>query len=106
MSKTPQNSAVPKRGILKPSTRENLRIYWYNFRSSKLSIIGLIIVVISIFLALFPQAVTHYPEHVKEFVDFANAGQAPNSVYWFGTDTNGRDIFTRVIYSFRGAMLM
>ena len=106
MSKTPQNSAVPKRGILKPSTRENLRIYWYNFRSNKLSIIGLIIVVISIFLALFPQAVTHYPEHVKEFVDFANAGQAPNSVYWFGTDTNGRDIFTRVIYSFRGAMLM
>lgn len=92
MSNIPQKSVKARGGFLKPSTRENLRIYWYNFRSNKLSIIGLIIVAISVFLALFPQAVTHYPEHVKEFVDFANAGQAPNSVYWFGTDTNGRDI--------------
>jgi len=99
--------AVTKRtGLLKPSTRENLKIYWYNFRSNKLSIVGLIIVLISVFLALFPQAVTHFPQHVEAFVDYANASQAPNSTYWFGTDVNGRDIFTRVIYSFRGAMLM
>ena len=106
MSHTQRSGALPRRGLLKPSTRENLRIYWYNFRSNKLSIVGLIIVLISIYLALFPQTVTHFPEHVKEFVDFANAGQAPNATYWFGTDTNGRDIFTRVIYSFRGALLM
>ena len=106
MSHTQRSGALPQRGLLKPSTRENLRIYWYNFRSNKLSIVGLIIVLISIYLALFPQTVTHFPEHVKEFVDFANAGQAPNATYWFGTDTNGRDIFTRVIYSFRGALLM
>ena len=106
MSNASNQQILPKKGFLKPSTRENLKIYWYNFRSNKLSIVGLIIVLISIFLALFPQAVTHFPEHVAEYVDFANAGQAPNAVYWFGTDVNGRDIFTRVIYSFRGAMLM
>lgn len=107
MSNHPNTLAVPpRRRFLKPSTQENLRIYWYNFRSNKLSLIGLGIVFISIFLALFPQLVTQYPEHVREFVDYANASQAPNAVNWFGTDVYGRDIFTRVIYSFRGAMLM
>ena len=81
MSNASNQQILPKKGFLKPSTRENLKIYWYNFRSNKLSIVGLIIVLISIFLALFPQAVTHFPEHVAEYVDFANAGQAPNAVY-------------------------
>lgn len=104
-----ENQAAVKparRGLLKPSTRENLRIYWYNFRRNPLSIIGLIIVLICLYLALFPQTVTHFHEHVGEFVNFKDANQAPNSVYWFGTDVNGRDVYTRVIYSFRGAMLM
>lgn len=42
-----------KKGFLKPSTRENLRIYWYNFRSNKLSMVGLTIVLISVVLAVF-----------------------------------------------------
>lgn len=95
-----------KSGFLKPSTRENLKIYWYNFRSNKLSLIGLAIVFTTILLALFPQFFTRFPAHVSEFVDYANASQAPNALNWFGTDVYGRDIFTRVIYSFRGAMLM
>jgi len=106
MNETSADVMPVKKGFLKPSTRENMRIYWYNFRSNKLSILGLVFVLITIFLALFPQAVTHFPDHVKEFTDFANASQAPNATYWFGTDIYGRDVFTRVVYSFRGAMLM
>ena len=107
MKKTAETAVMPvRKGFLKPSTRESMRIYWYNFRRNKLSLLGLGIVLISLFLALFPQLVTHFPEHVKSFTDFANASQAPNSTYWFGTDIYGRDVFTRVIYSFRGALLM
>ncbi|MCE5209426.1 MAG: ABC transporter permease [Chloroflexi bacterium] len=95
-----------KRRLLKPSTVENLRIYWYNFRRNKLSIIGLIIVFISIVFALFPQWFMRFPQHVQQFVDYKNASLAPNSTYWFGTDVFGRDIFSRLIYSFRGAILM
>lgn len=103
---TSQTVPIKKKGLLKPSTRENLRIYWYNFRRNKLSMAGLIIVALSVIFALSPQVFAGYPQHAKEFVDFANASQAPNSAHWFGTDINGRDIFTRVIYSFRGTLLM
>ncbi len=95
-----------KHGFLAPSTKENLRIYWYNFRRNKLSLVGLIIVSICIILAIFPQFFGRFPEHVGEYVDFANESLAPNTTYWLGTDIYGRDIYTRIIYSFRGALVM
>ncbi len=97
---------VHKKYWIKPSTKENLKIYWYNFSRNKLSLTGLVIVAISITFALFPQLFCKFPAHVGEFVDYANESLAPNSTYWFGTDIYGRDIFTRVIYSFRGALVM
>jgi len=97
---------VKKPWFIKPSTKENLRQYWYKFSRNKLSIIGLIIVAISIFFAIFAPIITPYPQHVREFVDYSSAKLAPNSQYIFGTDIYGRDMLTRVIFSFRGALYM
>ena len=85
-------AAKKKKGFLKPSTRENFCIYWYNFRSNKLSMVGLTIVVISLILAVFAPYVAPFPEHAGAYVDLANAGVAPNATFWFGTDVTGRDI--------------
>lgn len=98
--------AISKKGFLSPSTKENLKIYWYKFSRNKLSLLGLGIVLISIFFALFAEWIVPFPDHVTAFVDYQNASQAPNGTYWFGTDTSGRDIFTRTIFSFRGALVM
>lgn len=106
LSPSRDTNVLGKKGFLKPSTKENLKIYWYKFSRNKLSVMGLIIVVACILLAIFAEFVTPYPEHSREFVDFSNAGSPPNSTYWFGTDVFGRDIFTRVIFSFRGALKM
>ena len=95
-----------KKGFLKPSTRENFCIYWYNFRSNKLSMVGLAIVVISLIFAIFAPYVAPFPEHAGAYVDLANAGVAPNATFWFGTDVTGRDILSRVIFGFRGALKM
>lgn len=95
-----------KKGLISPSTRENMRIYSYKFRHNKLSIIGLGIVLLCIFCAIFVMQIVPYPDHIGAFVDFANANQAPSAQHWFGTDTTGRDVFSRVIYCFRGALLM
>ena len=97
---------VVKKGFLKPSTKENLKIYWYNFRRNKLSMLGLVFVLTTIVFAVFAEHVAPFPQHARAFVDFANTNQAPNAVNWFGTDTAGRDIFSRVIFSFRGALTM
>ncbi len=99
-------STLHKKYLIRPSTKENLKIYWYNFRRNKLSLTGLVIVAISIIFALFPQLFSKFPAHVGEFVDYAHESLSPSSTYWFGTDIYGRDIFTRVIYSFRGALVM
>lgn len=95
-----------KQGWLSPSTRENLRIYRYKFTRNKLSIFGLVLVCISIFFAIFAKVIVPYPESIGSFVDYANANQAPSALHWFGTDQVGRDVFSRVIYSFRGALIM
>jgi peptide/nickel transport system permease protein len=92
--------------LIKPSTWENLSLYWYKFSRNKLSIIGLIIVIISIFFAVFAPMIAPYPQHVQEYVDYGNAKIAPNSDFLFGTDIYGRDILTRIIFSFRGALYM
>ena len=95
-----------KKGFLKPSTRENLRIYWYNFRSNKLSMVGLTIVLIPVVLAVFAPYIAPFPEHAGAYADLSSASQAPNGTFWFGTDVAGRDILSRVIFGFRGALKM
>lgn len=92
--------------MLSPSTRENLRIYRYKFTRNKLSIVGLIIVLISIFLAIFAPSIAPYPEHIFGFVDYDQSGLPPSAEHFFGTDVYGRDVFSRVLYCFRGALLM
>ncbi|WP_291633073.1 ABC transporter permease [Clostridium sp.] len=99
-------SNATKNSFLKASTRENLRIYWYKFSRNKLSILGIVIVILTILIAIFAPLIIPYPDHVKAFVDYANASQPPSSTYLFGTDIFGRDIFSRTIFSFRSALLM
>src|SRR4029434_9188145 len=36
--------------------------------------------------------------------DYAKMLQAPSSLHWFGTDSFGRDVFTRIIYGSRTAL--
>ncbi len=92
--------------FISPLTRENLRRYSYKFRKNILSVIGLIIVIISIFIAIFCMKISPYPEHVGAVVDFSNAGRPPGASHWFGTDVFGRDVLSRLLYSFRSAMIM
>jgi peptide/nickel transport system permease protein len=79
---------------------------WFKFSRNRLSVIGLAIVLLVILLAIFAPWVTPYPAHAGAFVDFNNASQSPNANHWLGTDIFGRDILTRIIFSFRGALVM
>jgi len=84
----------------------NLGKNWYKFSRNTLSIIGLVIVAGIIISAIFAPSITPYPEHAGPFVDFENANQPPSSQHLCGTDNIGRDIFSRIIFAFRGALIM
>lgn len=84
----------------------NAKRYWLKFSESKISVLGLAIVIAFIVLAFIGKYVVPYPEHIGSFVDFNNASLAPSSAHIFGTDVMGRDIFSRIIGSFRNTLLM
>lgn len=84
----------------------NLGKNWYKFSRNTLSIVGLVIVAGIIISAIFAPWITPYPEQAGPFVDFENTGQPPSLQHLCGTDNMGRDIFSRVIFAFRGALIM
>lgn len=85
---------------------DSLKKTWYKFSRNWLSVLGLVMVFTIIFLAVFAPYVTPYPQHAGKFVDFKNKNQPPSWQHLMGTDTIGRDILSRIIFSFRNALLM
>ncbi|UDF32343.1 UNVERIFIED_ORG: ABC transporter permease (plasmid) [Roseateles sp. XES5] len=71
-----------------------------------LSLIGLVLVGIVVFSAVFADFITPFPEHVGAVVDFANFNQPPHWPNIFGTDLVGRDLFTRVVYAYRVSLIL
>lgn len=79
---------------------------WYRFRRNPLSVIGLALVLLIVLAAVFAPYLTPYPAHAGSYVDFVNRNRPPNSVHWFGTDTVGRDLFSRVVFGYRVSLLL
>jgi peptide/nickel transport system permease protein len=69
-------------------------------------VVGLIVVVAIVSLAVFAPVVTPYPHEAGPFSNLREAGQPPSLHHLFGTDLSGRDILTRVVFAFRGDLLM
>ena len=84
----------------------NLGKNWYKFSRNRLSIIGLVIVLVIIVSAIFAPWIAPYPKEAGPFVDFNNAEQPPSFQHLCGTDDMGRDILSRIIFAFQDALLM
>ncbi|MHB1394155.1 MAG: ABC transporter permease [Clostridia bacterium] len=97
---------VQERAIVKADKYEKFKKTWYKFSLNKMSIVGLAIVCLVLFLGVFQPIIAPYPAHVGAYVNFKQASLAPNSTFWMGTDVFGRDIMSRVFYAFRGALTM
>lgn len=85
---------------------ENLKKAGHKFFRNKLSGVGLAVVLLIIFSAVFANYITPYPSHAGAYVDFAHSNKPPSAQFLLGTDNMGRDILTRIIFSFRGALYM
>lgn len=71
---------------------------WRRLRKNKLAIIGTAIIFTLILTAIFAPLIAPYPPD-KQNLSISEIG--PSSKHWFGTDTLGRDYFSRVIYGSR-----
>lgn len=78
----------------KSQAKEILRRFFKN----KAAVFGLIVIVLLILCALFPQVIVPYSydkQNLKEHF------LAPSAEHLFGTDDFGRDIFSRIVYGAR-----
>lgn len=78
---------------------------------NRLAYIGFFLAVVFILTAIFaPLIATHDP--IKQFstvengVDTTLENKPPSSEFWFGTDSLGRDVFSRVVYGARVSLLV
>lgn len=92
--------------LLSETRKEALGRAWFKYRRSKGAVLGLILTGIIVFAAIFAEQIIPYPMDVGANTNYANRMQGPSWEHLFGTDTVGRDVFSRVIFSFRSALLM
>jgi len=78
----------------------------YILLRNPLSLVGIVLIGLVVFAAVFADFITPFPEHVGAVVDFTNFNQPPHWPNIFGTDLVGRDLFTRVIFAFRTSLLL
>jgi peptide/nickel transport system permease protein len=76
---------------------------WHRLRQNRLSMLGLAIIGIFLFAAIFGRALAPY-----DFLEqnIGNQLQPPSSEHLLGTDALGRDIFSRLLYGARTAAIV
>lgn len=101
----PSDAAI---GVLKEtiSPRKMAFKRYMNHRAAVVSAIGLLLIVL--FVALAPITARY---GVNESIFKAEAGRpnsnlAPSADAWFGTDANGRDLYSRLIYGARVSLVL
>jgi peptide/nickel transport system permease protein len=85
-----------------------MRDYWTRFRRDWLALGGLVVIIIFIAAAVLASAIAPYNPSEQFFDGLTLEGSplGPNSRFWFGTDTNGRDQFSRLLYGAQTSLLI
>jgi len=79
---------------------------FYRFKANPLSLIGLSIILLMTFVAIFAPFLAQYPEDVEGAVHFGEMGRPPSWDHPLGTDDAGRDLLSRIIFGSRISLLL
>ncbi len=74
-------------------------VAWRGFARNRLALLGLAIVVALVLVAIFADVLAPYSPYTGDLR--TTRLLAPSSAHWFGTDDQGRDIFSRVLVGSR-----
>jgi peptide/nickel transport system permease protein len=79
------------------------RLALRRFLHNKLAIAGAVLLALVVVLALFAPLIGR---HGPNQVDLDALRQGPSGAHWFGTDSSGRDVFSRVVHAGRVSLLV
>ncbi len=88
-----KNQQVPKKKRFR-----RLREIWRRLKRNRLAMIGLVILAVLIFCAIFAD---HIAPYGYDEYNLERQFEKPNAEHWFGTDNFGADILSRLIYGAR-----
>ncbi|MEX0683810.1 MAG: ABC transporter permease [Dehalococcoidia bacterium] len=71
-----------------------LRGAWWFARHKPLGAFGALVLIATVVVAIFSPWIATYPYAQQHLTDSL---QDPNSTYWFGTDKQGHDLFSRIV---------
>ena len=78
-------------------SRYNTRV----FVKDPLAVIGLSVVLLIVVMAVFAPWIAPYPDQGRGASNVQERLEPPSSDHWFGTDNQGRDVLSRVIFGAR-----
>jgi glutathione transport system permease protein len=94
MSVIAQNTADTPQKVRTPWTE-----FWRKFRQQRVALVAGVFVLLLVVVAIIAPAIAPYdPEN---FFDYDALNAAPSAAHWFGVDSLGRDIFSRILVGSR-----
>ena len=85
-----------------------MRDFWRRFSKDRAALCGLVIVAIAVLAAVSAHLIAPYDPNEQFFDGLTIEGQPlpPNARFWMGTDTLGRDIFSRLLFGAQTSMVI
>ncbi len=99
---TERNTTVDEFQEAPPRINE-WRRFWRVFLQRKIVIFGLVVLFLLVFSAIFADLIVPYDPYIGVMADSL---ESPNSTYWLGTDIQGRDTLSRLIFGTRTALMV
>lgn len=87
----------------KRKKQSNLSLVWHRLMKDKVAVAGLCVMLLLIAVSVFAPLLAPYDQYA---MDLSAMKQGPSSTHWFGTDSMGRDIFSRILYGGRYSLAL
>jgi oligopeptide/dipeptide ABC transporter ATP-binding protein len=93
--------AVPT-AELKPTVPSSpLLGFWKTFRRNRMGVVGLTMLVVIIFIAVFASVLAPYDPKSYQGIGSSDIYLPPSPEHWFGTDDAGKDVLSNFMYGAR-----
>ena len=83
-----------------------LNNFWQTFRKNRMGLVGLVMLVVILFIAVFAEQIARYDVSTSVNITIDDIYNAPNGAHWFGTDDAGKDVFTNFVFGARVSLIV